>query len=200
MNQVKLTKIADVQSDYDRRVILLAGSAVYIFGIFLGCALYRLLGIGESELYDNLIERYFVALFYSCTEPTDVLSVVAECCLHELAPFIAVYFGGYTLFSGVIGAGALLYRGLLYGFSLTMLGLSPMSGLLFDSLVYLAAGFAISMLLVILSAGAFAHYYPRRSPRFFSAESRRYFALFLRITALVFANVCGMLFMIYVYI
>ena len=46
----------------DRRTVMLAASSLFIFGSFLGCAVYRLLGIGRSELYDRLIERLQVDL------------------------------------------------------------------------------------------------------------------------------------------
>ncbi len=184
----------------DQRTILFAASAIFIFGAFLGCAVYRLLGIGESELYDKLIERYFLALFYKCTSPLDVLYVVLDCYLHEATAVIAVFLGGFTLFTLPISTAALLTRGILFGFSLTMLQFSSKSGLLLDSFCFLGAKFAISMLLIIMSAKAFFNYYPNRSPKLNSPDSKNYSLIFLRISALVFVNVCLMLFLIYVYI
>jgi len=75
----------------DRKTVLLAASSLFIFGAFLGCAVYRILGIGESELYDNLIERYFLALFYKCDTSLDVMRVALDCIFHELWLFIAVF-------------------------------------------------------------------------------------------------------------
>jgi len=173
---------------------MLAGSALFIFGTFLGCAVYRLLGIGESELYDNLIERYFLALFYKCDSGGDILRVVADCCLHELWVFFAVFAAGFTLYSVFVSAAALLWRGILFGFSLTMLQFSSRTGLLLDSIVYLAAALAISLLLIILAAHAAWHFHSR-------AISRRSFTfVFLRILALACVNVIFMLFLLYVYI
>lgn len=182
------------------RALLLAGTALFIFGAFLGCALYRLLGLGESELYDNLIERYFLALFYKCTDSMDTLFVVADCLMHELSLFICVFLGGFTLFTGFISGAALLYRGLLFGFALTMLQFSSKTGLLLDSICYLASSGAISLLLIIQAAMSFAYFYPDRSPRLLCSETKRYTLSFLRVCGLVFANVCAMLFLIYVYI
>lgn len=184
----------------DKRAVLLAASALFIFGAFLGCVVYRLLGLGESELYENLIERYFVALFYKCTGPLDVLRVVADCFLHEAWLFIAVFIGGFTLFTTVVSGAALLYRGLLFGFAVTMLQFSTKAGLLLDSICYIAAFFSISMLLIIMAAFAFGHFYPARSPSLKSPVTKAYAAAFLKICALVFANVCFMLFLIYIYI
>ncbi len=184
----------------DRRTTLLAASSLFIFGTFIGCAVYRLLGIGESELYDNLIERYFLALFYKCTSPTDVIRVAADCILHELWIFAAVFFGGFTLFTTVISGVALLYRGLLFGFAMTMLQFSSRTGLLLDSIVYLFASFAISMLLALLSCEAMQFYYPEGRPIIKSKRTAKYAASFARICALVCADVVFMLFLIYVYI
>ncbi|MCI8387941.1 MAG: hypothetical protein HFE63_05685 [Clostridiales bacterium] len=184
----------------DRRAVLLAASALFIFGAFLGCAIYRLLGLGESELYDNLIERYFVALFYKCADSMDVLSVVLDCFMHELWGLIIVFIGGFTLFTTVVSGGVLLYRGILFGFAVTMLQFSSKSGLLLDSICYLAASFAVSMLTVIMAALAFGYFYPKRSPMLKSHETRDYSLAFLKLAALVFANICFMLFMIYIYL
>lgn len=184
----------------DRRAALLFASALFIFGSFIGCALYRLLGLGESELYDNLIERYFIALFAKCTDSFDVFRVVVGCYLHEIWLFCAVFAGGFTLFTTVISVAALLYRGILFGFAITMLQFSSKAGLFLDSLTYIVCFFAISMLLCILAASAFGYFYPSRRPELKSPATRGYVSVFLKIIALVFANVCFMLFMIYIYI
>lgn len=184
----------------DMRTVLLAASALFIFGSFVGCALYRLLGIGESELYDKLIERYFLALFYKCEGTYDVIRVAADCCFHELWMFIAVFLGGFTLFSPVIGGALLLYRGILFGFALTMLQFSSRTGLLLDSMIYLFAMFALSMLLTVLAARAVCHYFGNRCPRLSSPATKNYIHTFFRMTALVCADVVIMLFLIYVYI
>ncbi len=184
----------------DRRTALLAASAFFIFGTFLGCAIYRLLGIGESELYDNLIERYFLALFYKCTSPADVVRVAADCILHEIWIFAAVFFAGFTIFTTVVSAVALLYRGLLFGFAMTMLQFSTRIGLLLDSIVYLCAAYAMSMLHALLSVEALQFYYPERHPVLKSRRTLSYTAVFLRISTLVCVNVLLMLFLIYVYI
>ena len=184
----------------DRRTVLLAASSLFIFGSFIGCAVYRLLGIGESELYDNLIERYFLALFYKCDSPLDVIRVAADCCLHELWMFAAVFFAGFTLFTHAVSAAMLLYRGLVFGFSMTMLQFSSRTGLLLDSMVYLCAAFALSMLLSVLVAEASQFFTYDRSPKLKSPRSKRYILLFLRISAIVCADILLMLFLIYVYI
>lgn len=184
----------------DRKLLLLAASAIFIFGGFLGCAVYRLLGIGENELYDKLIERYFIAMFYKCTSPTDVLWVVIDCFLHEVIGIIMIFLGGFTLFTGFVSSIALLKRGILFGFSLTMLQFSSKAGLLLDSLCFLGAKFAISMLYIIMSAYAFGFFYPGRRPKFLSGATREYLFVLLRLIALTFANVCTMLFLIYIYI
>lgn len=185
---------------FDRRTALLAASSLFIFGSFVGCALYRLLGIGESELYDSLIERYFLALFYKCDSTLDLIRVAADCCIHELWMFIAVFLAGFTLFTPAVSAAMLLYRGLTFGFSLTMLQFSSRTGLLLDSIVYLAAAFALSMLLSVLAAEAWGFYNCNRAPKLRSTSSLGYFSVFLRISALVCADVLLMLFLIYVYI
>lgn len=184
----------------DRRAALLFASALFIFGSFVGCALYRLLGLGESELYDNLIERYFLALFSKCTDSLDVLRVVVSCFLHEVWLFLAVFAGGFTLFTVVVSSVALLYRGVLFGFAITMLQFSSKVGLFLDSLCYIVCYFAISMLLCILAASAFGYFYPTRRPEMRSPKTRAYISVFLKLLALVFANVCFMLFMIYIYL
>lgn len=184
----------------DKRIVLLAASALLIFGGFIGCAVYRLLGIGESELYDKLIERYFLALFYKCSSALDVLYVVIGCFIHEAAAITVVFLGGFTLFTGIVSGSALLWRGILFGFALSMLQFSSKSGLLLDSICFLGAKFAISMLLAIMAAEAFCHFYPKRRPELGSTATKSYILVFLRISGLVFANVCGMLFLIYVYI
>ncbi|MBQ8249432.1 MAG: hypothetical protein IJY93_06080 [Clostridia bacterium] len=192
--------IGRAPSVLDRRTALLAASALFIFGTFLGCAIYRLLGIGESELYDNLIERYFLALFYKCTSPADVIRVAADCILHEVWLFAVVFFAGFTIFTTVVSAVSLLYRGLLFGFAMTMLQFSTRIGLLLDSIVYLCAAFAMSMLLALLSVEALQFYYPERRPILKSRRTLSYAAVFLRICTLVCVNVLFMLFLIYVYI
>ncbi len=184
----------------DKRTVLLAASALFIFGAFLGCAVYRLLGIGESELYDNLIERYFLALFYKCSSPADVIRVAADCVIHEIWIFAAVFFAGFTLFTPIISALALLYRGLLFGFAMTMLQFSTRIGLLLDSIIYLCAAFAISLLLALLSTESVFFYYPERRPMVKSRRTLNYVLVFLRICALVSVNVLFMLFLIYIYI
>lgn len=199
MNETKLLDKPQNTSS-DLKTLMLAASALFIFGGFLGCAVYRLLGIGESELYDKLIERYFLALFYKCSSPTDILFVVSDCFLNEALAVIIVFLGGFTIFTGAVSIAALLWRGILFGFSLTMLQFSSKSGLLLDSICFLGAKFAVSMLLIIMAAKAFCHYYPTRSPRLNSPATKRYILIFLRIIGLVFANVCIMLFLIYVYI
>ena len=184
----------------DRKILLLAASSLFIFGGFLGCAVYRLLGIGESELYDKLIERYFLALFYKCSSPFDVLRVVLDCFLNEAVAALAIFFGGFTLFTGGISAVLLLWRGILFGFSLTMLEFSSKSGLVLDSICFLGAKFAVSMLIAVMAAEAFIHFYPERSPKLRSAKTKNYILVFLRVIGLIFADVCLMLFLIYVYI
>lgn len=185
---------------FDRRTALLAASSLFIFGSFVGCAVYRLLGIGESELYDNLIERYFLALFYKCDSALDIIRVAADCCIHELWMFAAVFLAGFTLFTHAVSAAMLLYKGILFGFSMTMLQFSSRTGLLLDSMVYLAAAFAVSMLLSVLAAEASGFYTYDRAPRLKSQRSFRYFTVFLRICILVCADILTMLFLIYVYI
>lgn len=184
----------------DKRTVLLAASSLFIFGTFLGCAVYRILGIGESELYDNLIERYFLALFYKCDAPLDVVRVALDCILHELWLFVAVFLSGFTLFVPIVASTALLYRGVLFGFAVTMLQFSSKSGLLLDAIVYLAAAFALSMLLSLLASDALLFYYPEGQVRLKSERTKRYALTFLRICALVSANVLVMLFLIHVYI
>ncbi len=184
----------------DKRTVMLCAASLFIFGTFLGCAVYRLLGIGESELYDNLIERYFLALFYKCASPADVIRVAADCVLHEIWIFAAVFFAGFTLFAPIISAAALLYRGLLFGFAVTMLQFSTRIGLLLDSIVYLCAAFAVSILLALLSTEAIFFYFPERHPVIKSRRTLNYVLIFLRICALVAANILFMLFLIYVYI
>lgn len=184
----------------DRRTALLAASSLFIFGSFVGCAIYRLLGIGESELYDNLIERYFLALFYKCDGTLDIVRVVLDCCLHELWMFIAVFLAGFTLFTHAVSAALLLYRGMLLGFSMTMLQFSTRTGILLDSMVYLCASFAITMLLAVLCAHAACFYGANKTPRLKSPETLRYISVFLRVTALVCADIIAMLFLIYVYL
>ena len=179
---------------------MLCAASLFIFGTFLGCAVYRLLGIGESELYDNLIERYFLALFYKCSSTADVIRVAADCVLHEIWIFAAVFFAGFTLFSPIISAVSLLYRGLIFGFAVTMLQFSTRIGLLLDSIVYLCATFAISILLALLSTESLFFYYPERRPILKSRRTLNYVLVFLRICALVSANVLFMLFLIYIYI
>ena len=200
----KTTAVVKLEQNYnrtaDRRCALLAASALFILGCFLGCAVYRLLGLGEGELYNKLIERYFLALFYKCASPLDVFRVAADCVIHELWLTVAVFLGGFTVFTLPISAAALLYRGLLYGFALTMLQFSSRTGLLMDSIVYLAAMFAISMLLIIMSALAAEHFYPDGRPRLRSPHTRTYIAAFLKITALTCADILAMLFLIYIYI
>ncbi len=181
-------------SRLDRRTCLLAASALFIFGTFVGCAVYRLLGLGESELYDNLIERYFLALFYRCSTTGDILRVVADCCLHELWAFIAVFAAGFTLYTPFVSGAALMWRGILFGFALTMLQFSSRTGLLLDAIAYLFCVLAISFLLILLAAYSAMHYYARDS------SARMLTFTFLRIVALVCVNVVFMLFMIYVYI
>ncbi len=183
----------------DRRTTLLAASALFIFGSFIGCAVYRLLGIGESELYDNLIERYFLALFYKCDSTLDVIRVTADCCVHELWMFAAVFLAGFTLFTHAVSAALLLYRGLLFGFSITMLQFSSKTGLLLDSIVYLFAAFALSVLLAILCTEASQFYTYDRAPKLKSPRSKRYLNVFLRICTLVCTDIILMLFLIYVY-
>ncbi len=181
-------------SKLDRRSCMLAASALFIFGAFVGCAVYRLLGLGESELYDNLIERYFLALFYRSASMLDVFRVVADCCLHELWAFLLVFIAGFTVYNPIVGGAVLLYRGILFGFALTMLQFSTRTGLLFDSMAYLIASLAISLLLMSLCAHAVMYYYTRW------CRARTFFLIFLRVVALVCVNVVFMLFMIYVYI
>lgn len=198
MNNTRL--IESHSGKFDHKTIMTAGSALFIFGVFLGCAIYRLLGIGESELYDKLIERYFLALFYKCSSPLDIAYVVFDCFFHEAVGAVTIFLGGFTLFTAPLSIGVLVWRGILFGFSLTMLQFSSKSGLLMDSLCFLGSKFAISTLIIILSAYAFCHYYPKRSPKLNSPESKNYILIFFRICGLIFANVCFMLFLIYVYI
>ncbi len=179
---------------HDRRAWLLAMSALFIFGAFLGCAIYRLLGLSESELYDNLIERYFLALFKSCNSSADILRVVADLCLHELWTFVLVFAASFTLYTGMASGLVLLWRGLLFGFALTMLQFCTRTGLLLDSLVYLSVSAAITFLLILLTLYASEHFYARRlSPKAMTL-------IFLRISVLVCVNIIFMLFLIYVYI
>lgn len=189
-----------IPSPLDRRTALLAASSLFIFGSFVGCAVYRLLGIGESELYDNLIERYFLALFYKCEGGIDAARVIAGCCFHELWMFISVFLAGFTVFSGAVSGALLLYRGLLFGFAVTMLQFSTRTGLLLDSIAYLAASFAICMLLSVMAAEASCYHAKNRIPRLKSHDTVRYILLFLRVCALVTANILAMLFLIYIYI
>ena len=129
-----------------------------------------------------------------------MIRVAADCILHELWIFAAVFFAGFTLFTPIVSAVALLYRGLLFGFAMTMLQFSTKIGLLLDSVVYLAASFAISMLLALLSAEAVRFYYPERRPIIKSRKTGRYAMIFLRICTLVTADILFMLFLIYVYL
>ena len=189
-----------VSNSLDRKTVLLAASSLFIFGAFVGCAVYRLLGIGESELFDNLIERYFLALVYKCDTPLDIVRVALDCIFHELWLFIAVFVSGFTLFSPIAASAALLYRGVLFGFAVTLLQFSSKTGLLLDAIVYLAAAFALSMLLSLLCADAILFYYPDRSVRLKSIKAKHYTMTFLRICTLVCIDVLVMLFLIHVYI
>lgn len=182
------------KANIDRRTWTLAASALFIFGAFFGCAVYRLLGIGESELYDNLIERYFLALFRGCTSPLDVLRTAADCCLHELWAFFAVFAAGYTLYSLPVSGAALFWRGMLFGFSLTMLQFSTRTGLVLYAGAYLFASGAVSFLLIQLCAWAAAFRHGRE------LSGRMFAAVFFRIAALVCVNVVGMLAVVYVWL
>lgn len=184
----------------DRKTLMLAASSLFIFGCFIGCAIYRFLGIGESELYDNLIERYFLALFYKCQGGLDVAAVALDSCMHELGLFIGVFLAGFTLFVPIVAALSLLYKGLLFGFAVTMLQFSLKTGILLDSIVYLGASLAISLLLIITATEAMGFYYEGSEPRIKSPRTKNYLLLFLRICALVCADVLLMLFLIYVYL
>ncbi len=183
----------------DRRTLALAAASLFIFGCFLGCALYRLLGLGESELYENLIERYFIALFSKCTGPLDILLVVADCFLHEARLFWPVFFGGFTLFTLPISGAMLLYRGLLFGFSVTMLQFSAKSGLLLDAIGYLGGSAVISCLLISLSVLAYEHYRTGR-PRLSAPHTRLYLLAGLKTAFLLLSDVCLTLFFLYVYL
>lgn len=200
MNYCKEEPKIKIGQALDRRTVMLAASSLFIFGSFIGCAVYRFLGIGESELYDNLIERYFLALFYKCEGGLDVAMVVLEACMHELWVFALVFFAGFTLFVPVVSGVFLLYRGLLFGFAVTMLQFSVKTGILLDSLVYLCANLAISALLIVTCTEAVGYYIGGTPTGLRSSRTKNYFLVFLRICALVCADVLLMLFLIYVYI
>ena len=95
---------------------MLAATALLCFGGFVGCALYRMPGLEKNTLYDSLLERYFTAMFSGCATPWDVLLVVTKCVFREILPLGVIFFGGFTVFTGFISGGMLLYRGLLFGF------------------------------------------------------------------------------------
>ncbi len=184
----------------DRKTLLIVLSALFVAGAFAGCAIYRLLGLGENELYDSLIERYFVSMFYKCTKASDVFFVVSDCVLHELVLFAIVFAGGFTVFTTAVSSGIILYRGVLFGFALTMLQFSTKTGLLLSSICYIGEFAVISFLLMLLSGYAFTFYYPKRSPKLRDVNTKNYFLCFLRICGLVFVNVSVMIFLIYVYL
>lgn len=184
----------------DRRTLLLAGFSLFVFGCFLGCALYRFFGIGKSELYDKLIERYFLALYQKCAGPLDVFSVTLDCIAHELWLFIIVFVSGFTPFSPPVGAVIMLYRGLLFGFSVTLLQFSTKAGLLLTSGIYLLCAFAISGLLALMCAEAVRFYDNTPKLHLRSIAKTSYTLTFLRICALTACCVICMLFLIYVYI
>ena len=187
-------------SGADTRAVLLAATALCLFGAFIGCALYRLPGLSADPLYDNLIERYFVALFYRCSSVGDVLSVVVSCMAHEIVPLVLIFLGGFTIFTGFISGVVMLWRGVVFGFAFSMLEFSSKSGLLTDSICYLACRFALLSLTAILCARAFGFYFPERKPRLFCHETLRYFLIFLKIVALAAADVCLTIFMIYLFV
>ena len=108
-------------SNSDLRILMLAATALLCFGGFVGCALYRMPGLEKNTLYDSLLERYFTAMFSSCATPWDVLLVVTKCVFREILPLGVIFLGGFTVFTGFISGGMLLYRGLLFGFAFTML-------------------------------------------------------------------------------
>ena len=184
----------------DRRAILLAAFALFVFGSFLGCAVYRLLGIGESELYDKLIERFFLALYLNAEGASDVISVTFDLMAHEIWYFAVVYAVGFTPFCPLVGGVLLLYRGLLFGFSLTLLQFSCRTGLLTVSAVYLMASFMLSVLLALMTLEAIQFY--SHSPKLRLRDIRKtgYTAVFFKLTALAGCTVVTMLFIIYVYI
>ena len=184
----------------DRRALLLAASSLFLFGAFFGSALYRILGIGEKSLYDGLILRFFHSLFEDCDGFPAVLAVFADCLSHELIPFFLVFVGGFTLFTPAVSAAVLLVRGSLFGFALTMLEFASLSGILFDTVAYLIASGALSVLLILQAASAYEFYYPKRSPRLKSKETLSYLMIFLRLTALAAVNLGLMLFLVYIYL
>lgn len=187
-------------SGADTRAVMLTATALCLFGAFVGCALYRLPGLSADPLYDNLIERYFVALFYRCSSARDVLSVLISCMTHEIVPLLLIFLGGFTIFTGFISGAVLLWRGVVFGFAFSMLEFSSKSGLLTDSIYYLACRFALLSLTAILCAHAFGFYFPKRKPRLFSSDTLRYIMVFLKITALAAADVCLTIFMIYLFV
>lgn len=126
-------------------------------------------------------------------------NVIAGCFFHEIWLFVAVFLGGYTLFTSVIGGIAMLYRGALFGFAFTMLQYSSKSGLLLDSLVYLGESLSVTLLLASLAAAAAEFYYKDRRPVLFSSSSAGFFTYFLKICGLVFCCLCFMLFLFYIY-
>ena len=81
-----------------------------------------------------------------------------------------------------------------------MLEFTSKTGLLADAICYLGGYFAVSTLMAIGAARAFAFYFPRRKPEIRSRETRDYLLVFLKLCALTAADVCLMLFLIYIYI
>ena len=187
-------------SNSDLRILMLAATSLLCFGGFVGCALYRMPGLEKNTLYDSLLERYFTAMFSGCATPWDVLLVVTKCVFREILPLGVIFFGGFTVFTGFISGGMLLYRGLLFGFAFSMLEFTSKTGLLADAIFYLGGYFAVSTLMAIGAARAFAFYFPRRKPEIRSRETRDYLLVFLKLCALTAADVCLMLFLIYIYI
>jgi len=184
----------------DRRTLLLAAASLFIFGSFLGCAVYRLIGIGESELYNRLIERYFLALYQKCGNPLDVIAVSLDLMVHELWMFAAVFAAGFTPFTAPIGGIFVLYRGLLFGFSLTLLQFSSKTGLLLSSGIYLLAALSVGALLMLMSAEAVRFYYTSPKMRLRDLRCTGYTLTFMRITAMAVMTLTLMLFLLYVYI
>jgi len=200
MKSINRGQASDQSGKLDRRTLLLAAFALFLFGSFLGCAIYRLLGIGQSELYDKLIERYFLSLFQKCGSAFDVVLVVLDSIAHELWMFALVFVFGFTPFCAIVGTAMLLYKGLLFGFSLTMLQFSTKLGLFMVSGVYLICEFAISALLGMLAAEAILFYVASPKIKLSELHKTGYTSTFFGICALCALTVAAMLFLIHVYI
>ena len=119
-------KLRTPQFIYARMLFVYA--LLYTLAFALGCLLFHLLDVKDSAAIDARISAYFSADFAACEDIFDYTTELLTFSKQDLSNIFIIFTAGFTMLSGAIISGLLVFRGFSMGFSISYLAFAVRSG------------------------------------------------------------------------